>query len=39
VEEFGGTIGFKSKWEKGSTFGYRICLDNDVEDLMKDNQV
>jgi len=32
VERFDGEIGFKSKWNKGSTFGFRIQLDNELED-------
>jgi light-regulated signal transduction histidine kinase (bacteriophytochrome) len=31
VERFDGTIGFKSKWLKGSTFGFRIQLENELE--------
>ena len=30
MEKFGGTIGFKSKWQKGSTFAYRMELENDL---------
>ena len=26
AESFDGNIGFKSKWQKGSTFGFRIVL-------------
>ena len=31
VESYGGEIGFKSKWKKGSTFGFRIPLDNLID--------
>lgn len=31
VERFDGTIGFKSKWLKGSTFGFRIQLDKQLQ--------
>ena len=31
VERFDGDIGFKSKWLKGSTFGFRIQLDSTLE--------
>lgn len=30
VESFGGMIGFKSKWQKGSTFGFTLCLENNL---------
>lgn len=30
TEKFGGSIGFKSKWFKGSTFAYRMELENDL---------
>jgi len=32
VEHLGGFIGFKSKWMKGSNFGFCICLDKELED-------
>lgn len=32
VERFDGQIGFKSKWNKGSTFGFKIQLDNDLKE-------
>ena len=28
VESYDGQIGFQSKWQQGSTFGFRIPLDN-----------
>ena len=37
TEFFGGMIGFKSKWQKGSTFGFSMELNNhlDVVELNK----
>lgn len=32
MERFDGEIGFKSKWTKGSTFGFRIQLEEDLTD-------
>jgi len=32
VERFDGTIGFKSKWSKGSTFAFRMQLNQDLTD-------
>jgi len=39
VESYGGKIGFKSKWQKGSTFGFRIQLENviDTEAILFEN--
>jgi len=39
VESYGGEIGFKSKWKKGSTFGFRIQLENviDTEAILYEN--
>ena len=37
VEKFNGTIGFKSKWMKGSTFSYRMELENDLVDTDSQN--
>lgn len=31
VERFDGAIGFKSKWLKGSTFGFKIQLEKQLE--------
>lgn len=31
AECFDGKIGFKSKWQKGSTFGFSMKLDNDLD--------
>jgi len=30
VEQFEGEIGFKSKWGKGSIFGFRVKLDEEI---------
>ena len=32
VERLDGTIGFKSKWNKGSTFGFKICLESELNE-------
>jgi two-component system, sensor histidine kinase and response regulator len=39
VESYGGEIGFKSKWKKGSTFGFRLQLENmiDTEAILFEN--
>lgn len=42
VERFDGEIGFKSKWLKGSTFGFKIQLENSLQDTtvrQKDNSI
>lgn len=31
VENFGGMIGFKSKWGKGSNFGFSIQIENELQ--------
>ena len=31
TEFFNGQIGFKSKWQKGSTFGFTMQLNNDLD--------
>lgn len=36
VERLDGAIGFKSKWNKGSTFGFKIQLENEINDSMFD---
>jgi len=37
TEQFGGDIGFKTKWKRGSIFGFRFRLANDLpdDDLIK----
>ena len=32
IEQFGGSIGFTSQWEKGSIFSFRMELKNDLDD-------
>ena len=33
AEQFGGSIGFISQWGKGSTFSFRMNLENDLVDM------
>ena len=39
VESYSGEIWFKSKWKKGSTFGFRLQLENmiDTEAILFEN--
>ena len=37
AEQFSGSIGFISHWGKGSTFSFRMKLENDLVDKMPDD--
>ena len=39
ISKFGGEIGFKSEWKKGSTFGFMIELENQLKDQVIDSIV
>lgn len=39
TEKFNGSIGFRSKWQKGSTFAYRMELEKDLVDTEVQTQL